>query len=420
MAAVTHLQETVMGVDAKTAGKKFDRSALRRIWNRWWCAVLCALPGLAEAPMVWVIDCLEAARGARVDLVRDWFDCQLEKAFNSFVLAAKAALKHIQNSAHSSLEDLLSVATEFFNKLLSREPMTSEAPEPTPDLAHVSSCCQPVLFKIAGFACGSPEELTRLTAGLAKNITADLQPESNALWSNIYKKKWPTFSEFLDLQGPQDWADLYQQTLNGKTEVVLEVFDREKKLGFAMAAMAARVTYDDISCSYKAKYISAGEVHPESIPCWEEHRLRCCPPAVRGKLQPRVLPECAEELLCKPGDLPQPLGDMYPYSVLQGFEGLQPGVGIELQWKMQYGSPFGWWYGHLDTIDFDKDGMLATATISFRHFPVNSRWYTLQVRFGDSQMRPCTFGGFTGGIRVTTEVEMKRWMNFFPRKAAVL
>jgi len=113
-------------------------------------------------------------------------------------------------------------------------------------------------------------------------------------------------------------------------------------------------------------------------------------------------------------------GGLYLDRVLEGFEGLQPGVGIELQWKMQQGSPFGWWYGRLEALERDKDGVLATATVTFLHFPVQSRWRTLQVRLGGAQMQPCSFGGFTGGIRPTTEAEQKHWMNFFPRKAAVL
>ena len=33
----------------------------------------------------------------------------------------------------------------------------------------------------------------------------------------------------------------------------------------------------------------------------------------------------------------------YPYRVLEGLEGLEVGRNVELQWKMQEGSPFGWW-----------------------------------------------------------------------------
>merc|ERR1712151_93727 len=99
----------------------------------------------------------------------------------------------------------------------------------------------------------------------------------------------------------------------------------------------------------------------------------------------------------------------YPYKVLEGTHGLRVGEGVELQWKMQSGGPFGWWYGRLEALKYGTDGK-ATATITFRHFPTTSRWYKLQFDFGDGETRPCAFGGYTGGLRaVTSEVEEQRW-----------
>jgi len=268
----------------------------------------------------------------------------------------------------------------------------------------VSGSSRLPFFDIAAFVCGSPQELEVL-ARTAKTVAVELEPASGALWNNMYKNRWPAFHGFLDHQGPQQWEGLYQDTLAGKTEVLLEVFDREKKPGFAMAAMPARVTFDAGRGSYVASYISSKEIPLEHIPEKEGQRLRCCPPAVRDALQVRPLPGA------DPG--------LYMDRVLPGFEGLRPGVEVELQWRMQEGSPFGWWYVHLDALDYDEGGALATATLTFRHFPRNSRFYKLQVRFGDSQMRPCKFGGFTGGIRCTTEAERKHWMEFFPRRKAV-
>jgi len=258
-------------------------------------------------------------------------------------------------------------------------------------------------FDIAAFACGSPPELKAL-ARAAKTVAVDLEQASGALWNNMYKKRWPAFHDFLDHQGPQQWEGLYQDTLAGKTEVLLEVFDREKKPGFAMAAMPARLTFDADRGCYAAKYMSAREIPPEHIPECEGHRLRCCPPAVRDALQVRPIPGSG------PG--------LYMDRVLPGFEGLQPGAGVELQWRMQEGSPFGWWYGQLDALTRVGDG-LARATITFRHFPASSRWYRLEVVFGDSKMRECSFGGYTGGIRSVSEVETRQCMKFFPKEPVV-
>jgi len=222
----------------------------------------------------------------------------------------------------------------------------------------VSGSSRLPFFDIAAFVCGSPEELGVL-ARTAKTVAVELEPASGALWNNMYKSRWPAFHGFLDHQGPQQWEGLYQDTLAGKTEVLLEVFDREKKPGFAMAAMPARVTFDAGRGSYVASYISAKEIPLEHIPEKEGQRLRCCPPAVRDALQVRPLPGS------DPG--------LYMDRVLPGFEGLRPGVEVELQWRMQEGSPFGWWYVHLDALEYDEGGALATATLTFRHFPRNSR-----------------------------------------------
>lgn len=61
----------------------------------------------------------------------------------------------------------------------------------------------------------------------------------------------------------------------------------------------------------------------------------------------------------------------YPYRVLEGFSELRIGQGVELQWKMQFGSPFGWWFGHLEELHIDPDRKTALATVTFR--PPGSR-----------------------------------------------
>ncbi|CAE7547891.1 unnamed protein product [Symbiodinium natans] len=56
----------------------------------------------------------------------------------------------------------------------------------------------------------------------------------------------------------------------------------------------------------------------------------------------------------------------------------------------------------------------AAVTITFRHFPANSRWYRLRVVVGDGVVRRCAIGGYHGGIRAVTPEEDKQWKLFFP------
>ncbi|CAK0792841.1 unnamed protein product [Prorocentrum cordatum] len=236
----------------------------------------------------------------------------------------------------------------------------------------------------------------------ARFVNIQMRPVANSIWKDLYAHKWPAFHDCLNYQGLQDWCHLYRETLNGRLECTLEVFDREKKLGFAMAAMPARLQYEARSYAYVARYLSACEVPPEKIPACERHRLRFCPESARGQLlggHPHASQD-GDAKVDAPCDkaAADPGMNFYPYRVLQGIEGLEVGTGVELQWRtMQEGSPFGWWYGQLDALTRVGDG-LARATITFRHFPASSRWYRLEVVFGDSKMRECSFGGYTGGI----------------------
>lgn len=173
-----------------------------------------------------------------------------------------------------------------------------------------------------------------------------------------------------------------------------------------MGAMPAQVSYESKKEEFVARYLSASEVVPEYIPLCEVHRLRFCPPSARPQLQPgKYSKELSEEAV------------IYPYRVLEGLDGLVVGKGVELQWKMQYASPFGWWYGHLEHLQNDAPALgLATVTITFPHFKRSSLWYRLQVIVGDERMRVCSFGGYTGGLRGVSDEEHKRWMDFFPKK----
>ncbi|CAK0858341.1 unnamed protein product [Prorocentrum cordatum] len=375
-------------------------------------------------------------------------------------------------------------------------------------LSSIVDCIQPLLFEIAGFLTESPRDLAPLCAMSASFVSAQIRPVANSLWSDVYRRRWPTFHECLDFQGPQDWRSVYPQrrlaaaprgcasrarlagaprargsadveTLSGRLECTLEVFEREKKLGrlggstaahrhrcfaearwdadwaglraggcagaarglaargpespapsrqklprFAMAAMPARLQYETSLGAYLARYLSASQVPPEPIPPHEEHRLRFCPRGVRGRLRcgpPSEGGDAKTEATAPTESLKDPHGcdlSRYPYRVLGGLEGLEVGRSVELQWKMQEGSPFGWWYGRLDALAVKPDG-LAQATITFNHFPVNSRWYRLDVVIGDTRVRDCSFGGYTGGIRPVSEDEDRQCMKFFPKEPVV-
>jgi hypothetical protein len=206
--------------------------------------------------------------------------------------------------------------------------------------------------------------------------------------------------------------------LAGQLTATLEIFDRENKVGFAMSAMAADVHYDGKKNCYVARYLSASEVPPEFILAKDERRLRFCPPAVRAALEP----EChcrSHRSSSGPKHTDHNREAAYPYRVLPGFQDLKAGQGVELQWKMQAGSPFGWWYGVLEALRVAEDGRTATATMTFRHFPQESRWHQLEVCFGDTETRPSAIGGYSGGLRGVTESERLRWLEFFPKKPIV-
>merc|ERR1719265_277386 len=207
--------------------------------------------------------------------------------------------------------------------------------------------------------------------------------------------KWPAFHEAVSFNSrKQDWRRIYQETQMGRCECTLEVFDREKKPGFAMAAMPARVQFKAKLNGFIARYISASPVRPELIPSTEGHRIRFCPPSVRERLQPygvtmspggmsisssdARVPDafCSSKIMRSfPGE--KSSSSDYPYRVLESTDGLEVGKGVELQWKMQEHSPFGWWYGTLGALKHfrDQNGEYAVATITFDHFPRNSLWF---------------------------------------------
>jgi len=284
-----------------------------------------------------------------------------------------------------------------------------------PDLSSVAAFHVPLIAEIASFL-GTPGELANFCSLSSEFFADQCAHFRRSCWANIYRAKWPAFYECLDYayQGPrqqQDWQARYRDTVQGTCICTIEVFDREKKLGFAMSAMAARVQWKAQFKGYVATYLSASEVMPEDIPASEEHRLRFCPAAARshltvGNYQPscRVAPEAKAE-------------GPYPYQVVPGVQDdLAPGQAVEFQWKMQAGSPFGWWYGTLEALERHENEGTATATIIFGHFSTTSRWYRLEVTFGDGVIRRCPSGGYSGGMIGVAQESQERWMSFMPKQ----
>lgn len=304
---------------------------------------------------------------------------------------------------------------------------------PRPPGHHFASfveCHEALLQEVARFLADSPQDVLLFCRTLSKRVCVQVRAAEDALWNGLYERRWPAFhTSVAHRRLFEEWQRAYRETLDGKVECVLEIFDREKKRGFAMACLPAQVQYVSCVDSYVARYVSASEVHPESIPAEEGYRLRFCPPSARQLLQPGVsqpgldmrtgAPPPPEKKGLQEHDgfqeSPPTACDeiaAYPHRVLEGIEGLTVGQGVELQWKMQQGSPFGWWYGRLEALH--QDGALYRATLTFDHFPTTSRWHRLEICFGDDRMRMCDFGGFTGGIRYVSPDEDQHWQRFFP------
>jgi len=205
-------------------------------------------------------------------------------------------------------------------------------------------------------------------------------------------------------RGMRDWRSLYRDTLDGQCECNLEVLEREKEEGSFSLTRVARVNYDMTCDSYVARYISDSKdalPMPERIPHAEGARLRGSPHPSKAELG--VATDKAEFRVSPD----------HPHAVVEGTAGFSVGQRVELQWTLEAGSPFGWWFGVLEDLRHHEDGRCAIATITFQHFPTNSRWYRLSFVFGDTEVRPCAFGGFTGGIRAASEADEVRWRTFF-------
>lgn len=263
----------------------------------------------------------------------------------------------------------------------------------------------PILNEIAEFL-DCPKDFARISAMVSKSTHDAHAVISGRHWERMYKQRWPAFFDAQNYRPESvDWKSAYQQMLSGKFECILEVYERERKMGFAMSCMTAKVSYNNRARSFTANYISASYVLPEQIPVIETQRLRFCPVSARTQLRPQL-------------HLSDPT-DLYSNRILEGIEDIQVGRGVELQWKMQVGSPFGWWFGEVESIEHRSPSKTAMVTMVFHHFPMSSRWYRLTVTVGDGELRDCAIGGYHGGMRACSEAERKDWMCFFPKKPVV-
>jgi len=372
--------------------------------------------------------CLSSCGSVEQDILNNNTDKFLEQKANSFWLEEQFDVQHPTQSDPACAGVIryskLAVQSPGFaskrdtvKEKLDRQLDTGRSqPKPErPNLMTIVQCCQPLLHEITAYLASSPRSFTRFGGWVSSSLAIASNFKSHPCWSTMYATRWPAFYECLSYHGAADWQTLYYETFIGCLECILEVFDREKKVGFVMSAMNARIQYDMEVDGYMVQYLSACEVTPEIITSEEEHRLRFCPASVRSQLMPEYnLSKSGNDDIGERGCRKQHVS--YPYRVLEGIQGLTVGKGVELQWKMQQRSPFGWWYGQLESLLPDPDGVRATAVITFNHFPSTSRWYRLMVRFGGAEMRECLFGGYTGGIRAVSEEEIQNWMRFVPKR----
>mmetsp|Transcript_853 Transcript_853/g.1550 ORF Transcript_853/g.1550 Transcript_853/m.1550 type:complete len:426 (+) Transcript_853:73-1350(+) len=314
----------------------------------------------------------------------------------------------------------------------------------------LSECITPLFFEFVEYLAASPRDCVPLCCIVSHSFSVLGRHIHNALWSMMYMQRWPAFHECMRFYGTTSWKPLYQDTMLGKVTCALEIYHREKKMGFTMSCMPALVHYEKKQDAYLVKYVSASDVPVERIPAKEDRRLRFVPSSARRLLQPesdashpstRPPPKptrsstaarvaAATHSLRRPSmatatqaqqhaaptSITSAANPSYSYRPITGVdEGLQIGGGLELQWKMQSGSPFGWWYGELEGLEHRSGASIAKATIIFKHFPPNSRWYRMQVVFGDGEIRDSSFGGQTGGIRSTPLALQQQWYGFLPK-----
>lgn len=259
---------------------------------------------------------------------------------------------------------------------------------------------------VLSFADG-PSEILRAGLLPGRGFFGSEKWLMHSQWELAYKSRFPAFYEAQAFAGEFEWRTCWRRTISGQVEVLVDVFDREKKPGFAMSAMPALCRWDNELCSYVARYLSVSQVPEEVIPWMEGNRLRFCPENAREHIQAK------DRRTIDPFKiLHQPLN-------AQEINHLA-GQAVELQWKMRGGGPFGWWYCEVESAEPGPKSGQYQVRLLFRHFPETSPWYRLTVPVGIDAPTSCATGGFSGGLRKCTEGEKRHWMTFFPEQPVVV
>ncbi|CAK0801509.1 unnamed protein product [Prorocentrum cordatum] len=414
MAGVRHA-----GDHPSAASKRPHRDGRGALARRWYAALLCALPGLAEAPVAWAVRLAEAASAARVDAARQWCDERLEAILSSALAAVRAALARARELGACALAR---TARAVPRRLLERLAGTTwaEAPEveQVPDLNLISGAARAGAVQHrrlrvrfpggAGDAHGADREDPggRARAHAQRPVERPLQAEVARLPRLPPAPGAPAVARALRGHARGEGRG-GPRGLRPREEAGL----RDGRHG---GPRHLRGGPPVLRGQVHQRRRGAPGVHPAVGGCTASAaaRPRCatrcglarCRPTCRATPRARRRAACTWTACWRASRA----CSLASGSSCSGrCSRAVPSAGGTAAWRP--------W-----SATRTRDGVLATATVTFLHFPVQSRWRTLQVRLGGAQMQPCSFGGFTGGIRPTTEAEQKHWMNFFPRKAAVL
>lgn len=262
---------------------------------------------------------------------------------------------------------------------------------------HFLEVSGPVWDNVIAF-CGTPSDIYGAFMMCRFEDICGEWFQNHPQWEVIFRSRWPAMHSAHKHAHERAWKRTFTETSTGMRSCLLEVLDRELKPGFAMSAHPAICYWDQGRNSYAAKYLSVSDVPEEYIPLKEGlRRLRFCPATARAGMT------CPYS------------GGIDPFRVLPmgelTFDELQTtfpqGQGIELQWKMRAGGPFGWWYAEVEGVEARGNGF--HAMLLFRHFPASSPWYRLLVPLCLTNPEPCAIGGFCGGLRRCTAEEQATW-----------
>ncbi|XAR69564.1 hypothetical protein NMG60_11001206 [Bertholletia excelsa] len=171
-----------------------------------------------------------------------------------------------------------------------------------------------------------------------------------------------------------------------------QVYNRENGHGFMLSCYDAELSYDCISDTFRARYLSHGRRIIEENIGWD--RLR--PPAVDNPAYTLYASDCLDDL--KPGDH------------------------FEIQWRRNKDFPYGWWYGvvgHLESCNGNKLHCHChgneTVILEFKQFAPGSRWRQTAINRKQHREIGNEADGFYGGMRkLYNEEEIAVWKSLSP------